>query len=73
MLFEIATIESKGRIKVNTGLETFLSEAEARFVVLPITGRVCVQATSSRRLPERPGRSRHRSDCIGGRNSSGHR
>jgi len=45
MLFEIATIESKGRIKVNTGLETFLSEAEARFVVLPITGRVCVQAT----------------------------
>lgn len=47
-LLEIATIESKGRIKLNASLETFLSEVEARFVVLPITGRVCVKAM---RLP----------------------
>lgn len=43
-LLEIAQIESKGRIKLNSSLETFLSEVEARFVVMPITGRVCVRA-----------------------------
>ena len=43
-LFEIAMIVSKGRIKLNASLETFLSEVEARFVVLPITGKVCVRA-----------------------------
>jgi PIN domain nuclease of toxin-antitoxin system len=43
-LLEIAVIESKGRIKLNASLETFLSEVEARFVVLPINGRVCVRA-----------------------------
>lgn len=43
-LLEIATIESKGRIKLDTTLETFLSEIEARFIVLPITGRVCARA-----------------------------
>jgi PIN domain nuclease of toxin-antitoxin system len=43
-LLEIAQIESKRRIKLNSTLETFLSEVEARFVVLPITGRVCVRA-----------------------------
>lgn len=43
-LLEIAQIESKGRIKLNSSLETFLSEVEARFVILPITGRVCVRA-----------------------------
>ena len=43
-LLEIAIIESKSRIKLNASLETFLSEVEARFVVLPITGRVCVRA-----------------------------
>lgn len=43
-LLEIATLESKGRIKLSTTLEMFLSEVEARFVVLPITGRVCVRA-----------------------------
>jgi PIN domain nuclease of toxin-antitoxin system len=45
-LFEIAQIESKHRIKLSSSLETFLSEVEARFVVLPITGRVCVRAMS---------------------------
>lgn len=43
-LLEIAALESKGRIKLNASLETFLSEIEARFVVLPITGRVCARA-----------------------------
>lgn len=45
-LFEIAQIESKRRIRLSSSLETFLSEIEARFVVLPITGRVCVRAMS---------------------------
>jgi PIN domain nuclease of toxin-antitoxin system len=43
-LLEIAQLESKKRIKLNSSLETFLAEIEARFVVLPITGRVCVRA-----------------------------
>jgi PIN domain nuclease of toxin-antitoxin system len=43
-LFEIAIIVSQGRVKLNASLETFLSEVEARFVALPITGRVCVRA-----------------------------
>ena len=43
-LLEIATAESKGRVTLNSSLETFLSEIEARFVVLPITGKVCVRA-----------------------------
>jgi len=45
-LLEIATLESKGRIALNTTLETFLSEVEARFIVLPITGRICVRILS---------------------------
>jgi PIN domain nuclease of toxin-antitoxin system len=44
-LFEISMIENRGRLKLDTSLETFLSEVEARFVVLPITDRVCVRAT----------------------------
>ena len=43
-LLEITMIQSKGRIKLDTSLEAFLSEIEARFIVLPITGRVCVRA-----------------------------
>ena len=43
-LLEIATLEKKGRVKLNASLETFLTEIEVRFVVLPITGRVCVRA-----------------------------
>ena len=43
-LLEIATTERKARIKLDVTLETFLSEIEARCVVLPITGRVCVRA-----------------------------
>ncbi len=43
-LFEIAMIVSKGCVKLNASLETFLSEVEARFVVLPLNGQVCVRA-----------------------------
>src|SRR5207248_6100003 len=43
-LLEIATIENKGRIKLHASLEAFLAEIEARFIVLPITGRICVSA-----------------------------
>ena len=43
-LLEIATIENKGRIKLDASLEAFLAEIEARFIVLPITGRICVSA-----------------------------
>ena len=45
-LFEITMLESKSRIRLNASLETFLGEIEARFVVLPITGRTCVQAVA---------------------------
>ena len=43
-LLEIAKIENKCRIKLNASLEAFLAEIEARFIVLPITGRICVRA-----------------------------
>src|SRR5437899_12309341 len=43
-LLEIATIENKGRIKLNASLEAFLAEVEARFIVLPMTGRICAGA-----------------------------
>ena len=43
-LIEIAMLESKGRIKLSASLETFLTEVETLFVVLPITARVCAQA-----------------------------
>jgi len=43
-LFELATLTSKGRVRLDISLETFLHEVESRFVVLPITGRVCARA-----------------------------
>jgi PIN domain nuclease of toxin-antitoxin system len=43
-LLEIAMIQRKNRIKLNSTLETFLAEVEARFVVVPMTGRVCARA-----------------------------
>lgn len=45
-LLEIANVESKGRIRLNAGLETFLAEIETRFVVMAMTGRICVRAMS---------------------------
>ena len=43
-LFELATLTSKGRVRLDISLESFLQEVESRFVVLPITGRVCARA-----------------------------
>jgi PIN domain nuclease of toxin-antitoxin system len=43
-LLELATLASKSRIHLDISLETFLQEVEARFVVLPISGRASVRA-----------------------------
>src|SRR6267378_4597022 len=46
-LLELATLASKGRIHLGITLESFqsfLREVEARFVVLPISGRACARA-----------------------------
>jgi PIN domain nuclease of toxin-antitoxin system len=43
-LLELATLASKRRLRLNISLESFLGEVEARFVVLPISGRACVRA-----------------------------
>ncbi len=42
-LLEIATLANKGRIHLNTTLESFLQEIESRFVVLPISSRACAR------------------------------
>jgi PIN domain nuclease of toxin-antitoxin system len=43
-LLELMTLTSKGRIRLNISLESFLHEIENRFIVLPISGRACVRA-----------------------------
>ena len=43
-ILELATLSSRGRIRLNLSLESFLHEVEARFIVLPISGRACVRA-----------------------------
>jgi PIN domain nuclease of toxin-antitoxin system len=43
-LLELATLASKDRIHLGISLESFLQEVEARFVVLPISGRACARA-----------------------------
>jgi PIN domain nuclease of toxin-antitoxin system len=43
-LLELATLSSKGRIRLDISLESFLEEIEARFIVLPISGRACARA-----------------------------
>jgi len=43
-LLELTVLARKKRIGLEISLETFLREIEARFVVLPITGRACVRA-----------------------------
>jgi PIN domain nuclease of toxin-antitoxin system len=42
-LYELATLFRKKRIGLTISAESFLSEVEKRFVVLPITRSVCVQ------------------------------
>jgi PIN domain nuclease of toxin-antitoxin system len=44
-LLELATLANKGRIRLDISLESFLQEVEARFIVLPITGRACARIT----------------------------
>jgi PIN domain nuclease of toxin-antitoxin system len=41
---EWARLCSTGQVGFSTGFEAFLSEVERRFVVLPMNGRICVQA-----------------------------
>jgi PIN domain nuclease of toxin-antitoxin system len=43
-LLELASLVSKGRIRLDISLESFLQEIESRFVVLPISGRACARA-----------------------------
>jgi PIN domain nuclease of toxin-antitoxin system len=43
-LLELSMLAKKGRIQLGISLESFLREVEARFVVLPITGQVCVRS-----------------------------
>jgi len=43
-LLELTTLSSKGRIRLEITLESFLREVEARFIVIPISGRACVRA-----------------------------
>lgn len=43
-LIEIASLSSHGRIHLTPDLETFLSEIEQRFVVLPISASIAIQA-----------------------------
>ena len=43
-LLELTMLSRKSRIRLNVSLESFLTEVEARFIVLPITGRACVRA-----------------------------
>jgi PIN domain nuclease of toxin-antitoxin system len=43
-LLELAVLASKGRIRLDISLESFLEEVESRFIVLPISSRTCVCA-----------------------------
>ena len=43
-LLELTTLSRKARIRLDISLESFLHEVEARFIVLPISGRACVCA-----------------------------
>ena len=48
-LLELATLATKHRIQLDISLESFLQEVESRFVVLPMSGKVCARAAG---LPE---------------------
>ena len=43
-LLELTALFRKGRIRLEISLESFLDEVEARFIVLPISGRACARA-----------------------------
>jgi PIN domain nuclease of toxin-antitoxin system len=43
-LLELTALFRKKRIHIEISIESFLEEVEARFVVLPISGRACARA-----------------------------
>jgi len=43
-LLELTRISNLGRIDFRASLESFLLEVERKFVVLPMTGRICMRA-----------------------------
>lgn len=43
-LSELATLASKGHLRLSISLESFLREVQTRFAVLPISGRTCACA-----------------------------
>jgi PIN domain nuclease of toxin-antitoxin system len=42
-LLELAALVRKGGVRLDISLESFLQEIEARFIVLPISGRACAR------------------------------
>ena len=54
-LLELTALVSKGPIRLNVTLESFLREIESRFVVLPIGARECARSLQlPRRYPNDP-------------------
>jgi PIN domain nuclease of toxin-antitoxin system len=43
-LLEVTNLYSQGRLALAISLESFLSEVERRFIVLPINASICVRA-----------------------------
>lgn len=43
-MLEVARLATRGRLGFPAGLESFLTEIERRFIILPITARISVQA-----------------------------
>ena len=72
-LLELATLSSKGRIRLGISLESFLTEVEARFTILPISGRACVRSLALPALPQRSGGSNYWRHCLGRRTISAYR
>jgi PIN domain nuclease of toxin-antitoxin system len=45
-LLELTRITHLGRLDFRPSLESFLAAVESKFVVLPMTGRICMEAVS---------------------------
>ena len=45
-LLELTWLSGKNRINFVPSLEAFLTDVEVRFIVLPISGRICVRSSS---------------------------
>jgi PIN domain nuclease of toxin-antitoxin system len=55
-LYEVSMLFRKHKISLSGNLESFLSEVEKHFTVLPITGPICVRAASlPANYPKDPG------------------